>query len=292
MKKIYFALACMVCSGGMLAQTVPNGSFENWDTSQGFPNPDGWATLNILSLFTGSDYGVTQEAPGAAGASYCRLTCTADMEGMPTPAFAITGSINLLTASGSAGFPVNNLPSFLSGQYRSTINGDDQAGVACIFTRWNEVESMTDTLAIASLQIFESQSSWANFDIPIVPMMTGTPDTCVIILIAGAGNFPEVGNYLDIDDLHFTGGVSSVDESELAGFKAWPNPMDNNLLLDLSSMENVNEIELYDMHGRLMEQWQLGATRTTLNVSHLSAGSYILHVTNRKGRWTQSLVKN
>ena len=292
MKKIYFALAYIVCSGSMLAQTVPNGSFENWDNSQGFPNPDGWATLNILSLFTGSDYGVTQEAPGAAGASYCRLTCTADMEGMPIPAFAISGSINLLTSSGSAGFPVNNLPNFLSGQYRSTINGDDQAGIACIFTRWNEVESITDTLAIASLQILESQSSWTNFDIPIVPMMTGTPDTCAIILIAGAGNFPEVGNSLDIDDLHFTGGVSSVDESELAGFKAWPNPMVNNLLLDLSSMENVNEIELYDMQGRLMEQWQLGATQTTLNVSHLSAGSYILHVKNRRGLWTQSLMKN
>jgi hypothetical protein len=111
-------------------------------------------------------------------------------------------------------------------------------------------------------------------------------------LIAGSGNLPEVGNYLDIDDLHFTGGVSSVDESELAGFKAWPNPMDNNLLLDLSSMENVNEIELYDMQGRLMEQWQLGATQTTLNVSHLSTGSYILHVTNRRDRWTQSLMKN
>ncbi len=292
MKKIYLVFACMVCAVSISAQTVPNGSFENWNNTQGYPEPDGWATLNILSLFTGSDYGVTQETPGAVGSSYCRLTCTADLEGFPTPALAITGSMNLLTGGGTTGFPLNNLPNFLSGQYRSTINGDDQAGIACFFTRWNEVESMTDTLAIASLQIFESQSSWANFDIPIIPMMTGTPDTCVIILIAGAGNFPEVGNSLDIDDLHFTGGVSSVDESALAGFKAWPNPMGNDLQLDLSTMENINEIALYDMQGRLMQQWQLSATQVSLDVAQLPAGAYVMHVTNRRGRWTQSLMKN
>jgi len=67
--------------------------------------------------------------------------------------------------------------------------------------------------------------------------------------------------------------------------------MNEQLMLDLTSQENVNEITLYDMQGRLMEQWQLGATQVSLDVAQLPAGSYVLHVTNRSGRWTQSLLK-
>lgn len=291
MKKLYFALACLVFAGSMTAQTVPNGSFENWNNTQGYPEPDGWATLNILSLFTGSDYGVTQETPGAVGSSYCRLTCTADIDGVPTPALAITGSMNLLTGGGTTGFPVNNLPNFLSGKYRSTINGDDLAVIGCFFTRWNEAEGITDTLALGSFEIIESQGSWTNFDVSIVPMMTGTPDTCVIAMLAGGGNFPEVGNSIDVDDLHFTGGTASVDESAQISFNAWPNPMNEQLMLDLTGMENVNDITLYDMQGRLMQQWQMGASQVSLDVAQLPAGAYVLHVTNRRGRWSQSMLK-
>lgn len=292
MKKIYFVLALMVLASGAMAQTIPNGSFENWNNTQGYPEPDGWATFNIFSLFSGSDYGVTQESPGAVGSSFARLTCTADLEGMPTPAVAFTGSLNALTGAGTTGFPVDNLPSFLSGQYRSTINGDDLAGIICFFTQWNSADAVTDTLAVGSLEIIQSQSSWLSFDIPIFPMMAGTPDTCIILAIAGGGNVPEVGNYLDIDDLHFTGGAASVNENDIASFHAWPNPMNELLFLDLTMMDNTNEVTLYDLQGRLMEQWQVTAIQTQLDVAHLPAGSYILHISNRKGRWTHSLMKN
>jgi hypothetical protein len=291
MQKIYIALSLLVVSSCSIAQTIPNGSFENWNNTQGFAEPDNWSTFNILSLFTGADYGVTQESPGAVGNSYARLSVTADLEGMPFPAFAFTGNLNLLTESGTLGFPVNNLPSFLSGQYRSLVNGDDYAVIGCFFTRWNAAAGTSDTLAISGLEITQTENNWSNFDIPIVPMLPGTPDTCTIVLVAGGGAFPEVGNYLDVDDLHFTGGTASINENNTAAFQAWPNPMNDMLMLDLSMMDNINDVTLFDMQGRLMEQWQLSATPTKLDVAHLPAGSYILHVTNSRGRWTQALMK-
>jgi hypothetical protein len=291
MKRIYFALCLLVVSTLSVAQTIPNGSFEDWNNTQGFPEPDNWATFNIFSLFSGADYGVTQETPGAVGNSYVRLAVTADLEGMPFPAFAFSGVFDALAGTGALGFPVNGLPSFLSGQYRSAVNGDDYAVIGCYFTRWNAALGVSDTLAVSGLEITQSQNSWLNFDIPIIPMMTGTPDSCTIVLVAGGGAFPEVGNYLDIDDLHFTGGSASVAENEINSFRAWPNPMYEMFMLDLSGMDNVNEVTLFDTQGRLMEQWQLTATQTKLDVAHLPSGSYILHVTNRRGRWTQSLMK-
>ena len=291
MKRIYFALCLLVVSTLSIAQTIPNGSFEDWNNTQGFPEPDNWATFNIFSLFSGAPYGVTQETPGAAGSSYARLTVQADADGLPTPAFAFSGVFNALAGTGALGFPVNALPSFLSGQYRSAISGDDYAVIGCFFTRWNAGLGVSDTLALSGLEITQSQNGWLNFDIPIIPMMTGTPDSCTIVLVAGGGAFPEVGNYLDVDDLHFTGGTASVDSHEVASFRAWPNPMSEMLLIDLTMMDNTNEVALYDMQGRLMELWQLTATQESIDVSHLPAGSYILHVTNNRGRWTQPLLK-
>ena len=292
MKKIYLAFAFLVYVANITAQTVPNGSFENWNNTLGYPEPDGWATFNIFSLFSGTDYGVTQESPGLVGNSYCRLTCTADLEGVPTPAVAITGVINPLSGSGSAGFPVTNIPNFLSGQYRSQVVGEDIVGIFCYFTRYNAIAGITDTLAIGSLEITETQTAWGNFDLPILPLMSGTPDTCAIFMLAGVGNFPVVGNYFDVDDLHFTGGVSSVEESFITPFSAFPNPMNETLSLNLSSMENTNDVTLYTVQGMRVQQWQMGATRSTFSVEHLPAGIYVLHVSNKQGRWTQSLVKN
>ncbi len=292
MKRFYILFANLIFATSLIAQTVPNGSFENWNNTNGYPEPDGWATFNVFALFSGSDYGVTQETPGAVGSSYARLTCVADADGLPSPALAFTGTLDIFGGTGTSGFPVNNLPNFLSGQYRSVVNGDDIAGVLCFFTRWNAGAGVSDTLALGSLEITQTESNWLSFDMPIVPMMAGTPDSCTIFLIAGGGNAPEVGNYLDIDDLHFTGGTSSIDENTQAQFSAWPNPMTNLLRLDLSAMENVNEVTIYDTQGRLMEQWQLGSTQTTLDVAHLPAGCYLLHLSNRRGRWTQPLIKN
>jgi hypothetical protein len=290
MKKIYSLAAILAFTSNLFAQTVPNGSFEDWNITQGYPEPDGWATFNIFSLFSGSEYGVTQEAPGAVGASYARLTVQADADGIATPAIAFTGNLNILSGVGTTGFPVNNLPNFLSGQYRSEINGDDLAGVACFFTRWNASAGVSDTVAIGSLEIPQSQSNWLSFDMPIVPMMAGTPDTCIILMIAGGGNLPEVGNYLDIDDLHFTG-TASIDEPNATTFSVYPNPMSTELTIDLTNMETINELSLFDTQGRLVEKWQLAAIQTSVDVAHLPVGMYILHVSNSRGRWAQSLIK-
>lgn len=290
MKKLY-TLISVICLGSTLwAQTIPNASFENWNTSQGFAEPDGWATFNILALFTGADYGVTQESPGAAGNYYCKLTCTDDGTGAASPAVALTGSLNLLSGSGSAGFPVNSLPSFLSGQYRASVNGDDIAGVICFFTKWNAANGASDTLAIGSQQFIGSQPTWANFDAPIIPMMTGVPDTCIIFMIAGGGNVPEIGNYMDIDDLHFSNSVS-VSEADANPFRMYPNPAHNTLNLDLSRLQNNADVTIYAASGAMVRREQLKNAMNAMDISDLSAGLYTIQIYDGSKRWSQLLIK-
>lgn len=210
---------------------------------------------------------------------------------MPNPNYIISGEYNALSDFGHPGFPVNSIPSSLSGQIRTAINGDDFATISCLFIRREQTSGLLDTLALGVTNFTQTNENWIGFDLPITQIISGIPDTCIITMKVGFGNAPEVGNYLDVDDLHFTGGTASIDESLRIGFSAWPNPMNDQLILDLNEMENVNDITLYDMQGRLMQHWQLAATQVSLDVAQLPAGSYVLHVTNRRGRWTQSMLK-
>jgi len=287
---LFFVLAASY--GQLAAQFIPNGNFENWNSSQGFNDPNNWSTNNIFSFFSGIDYCVTQEAPGAVGNCFCRLRCVADANGIPQEAKAISGNLNMLTNYGNAGFPIQNIPTTIVGQYRTQLVGNDLAKIQCVFTRTNPTLGNRDTIAAAYLDILTSQMDWTVFELSIIPIAAGTPDTCTITLTAGSGSSPQPSNYLDVDDLHFTGGASSIDEHTNPMFSIYPNPMNDLLMIDLSAMENSNDVSLFDTQGRLLERWQLGATCTTLNMAHLPAGSYIMHVCNQRGRWTQSLMKN
>lgn len=290
MKKLYTLIAIICLGTSLAAQTIPNGGFENWNNTNGYPEPDNWATFNVLSLFVGTEYGVTQETPGVVGNSYCRLTCTDDGTGAPFPAVAMTGTINLVTGTGAAGFPVNSIPTFLSGSYRSSINGDDISGVICYFTKWNAANGVSDTLALGQTQFFTTQSSWANFDAPIYPILNGVPDSCTIVLISGAGNAPEIGNYMDIDDLHFSSS-SSVSEADASPFHMFPNPATNMLNLDLSRLHSNADVTIYSGSGALVRREQLKNAMNMMDISDLSSGLYTIQIYDGSKRWSQVLIK-
>jgi len=290
MKKLYTLIAILCLGTSLSAQTIPNGGFENWNNTNGYPEPDNWATFNIMALFSGTDYGVTQGTPGAVGSSYCKLTCTDDGTGVASPAVALTGTLNILTGTGTTGFPVNSLPNFLSGQYRASINGDDIAGVICFFTKWNAANNASDTLAIAQSQFATSQASWTNFETPVIPVLSGVPDSCVIVLIAGGGNVPEIGNYMDIDDLHFSSS-SSVSEADASPFQMFPNPAHNMLNLDLSRLHSNADVSIYSGSGALVRREQLKNGMNTMDISDLASGLYTVQIYDGSKRWSQLLIK-
>jgi len=292
MKLRDYLFACLIlASSAFHSQTIPNGSFETWNNSAGYPSPANWTTNNVIPFFTGSQYGVTQELPGTQGNYYCKIACAESPEGSAFPSYIITGAYDALSEYGSPGFPINAIPSALSCQFRSSISGDDFARVSCFLTRINDATGMRDTIATGVAEISQSEQAWTNLDIPISLLNSETPDTCVIIIRAGAGNNPQIGNYIDIDDLHFTGGAASLDEGEIVRFHAWPNPMTEMLMIDLSMMDNTNDVTLFDMQGRLIEQLQLTAAQVMIDVAHLQTGAYLLRITNRRGSWIQPLLK-
>ncbi|MFM7728213.1 MAG: T9SS type A sorting domain-containing protein, partial [Flavobacteriales bacterium] len=183
--------------------TIPNGNFESWNSSQGFPEANNWSSLNALSFATGASFGTSQLSPGLSGDYFCRLSVMPNSQGTSNPAAVIAGDYNFITGTGSNGFPVSEVPPTLFGYYRSNVNAPDFAAAGVYFTKYNAALNQTDTVASGTFVFNQYVTNWTPFYIDIETFTSETPDTCQIFFVIGGGYAPIAGNYLDIDNLTF-----------------------------------------------------------------------------------------
>ncbi len=68
----------------------------------------------------------------------------------------------------------------------------------------------------------------------------------------------------------------SVSENALTGFTYFPNPSSG--MVQLQSITNIESVSLYNLVGQQVFTAKLSATSSSIDVSHLSAGTYIMQV--------------
>ncbi|MDD4760480.1 MAG: T9SS type A sorting domain-containing protein [Bacteroidaceae bacterium] len=68
----------------------------------------------------------------------------------------------------------------------------------------------------------------------------------------------------------------SVTEHALSGFSYFPNPSSG--MLQLQSVKNMESVSLYNLVGQEVFTAKVNAASSTIDVSHLSAGTYIMKV--------------
>jgi len=79
------------------------------------------------------------------------------------------------------------------------------------------------------------------------------------------------------------GGTSSVSENNLAHkMKAWPNPVTDVLNLELKN-EQQARIALYNLQGQKVKQQLLTESRSSLDLSDLPAGAYLIRMEGQAG---------
>ncbi len=183
--------------------TIPNGSFESWNSDLGFPEANNWTSLNAISAMQGASFGTSQLSPGFAGDYYCKLTVMPNALGAPTPAAVFAGDYNIIAGTGSSGFPISEIPPSLYGYYRSSVSAPDAAVVGVYFTKYNSALSQTDTVAFGTFVFGQYVMNWTPFYVDIDTLINETPDTCQMVFLIGGGYAPVVGNFLDIDNLTF-----------------------------------------------------------------------------------------
>jgi hypothetical protein len=86
------------------------------------------------------------------------------------------------------------------------------------------------------------------------------------------------GDYCNTKTGCFTYIVSSSEDDELAEMTIYPNP--SNGIVEINSSITIDQIELIDMHGRLVfgTQYLDKNKHKSLNFEHISAGQYNLKI--------------
>nr|MDQ3016395.1 T9SS type A sorting domain-containing protein [Bacteroidota bacterium] len=129
---------------------------------------------------------------------------------------------------------------------------------------------------------FRAEGNWTtNWGAATFPTGTGTQDGPNIPVIGGTYGITfnsETGEFVFGDPL-----TSTQDILDPSSIKAYPNPAQDVLYLDLDAIDITGEVSLqvYDMDGKsLLSDKQLVSENMKLNVAGLSNGYYTLMISN------------
>jgi len=295
MKKTLLLSFAFVANFTMLkAQSIPNAGFENWTNMGAYSNPTGWDQLNSLTNLA-SIYTCEQGTPGNVGTYYLKLTSkTAGTFGV-VPGVAASGLIDVATQQPKSGFAFNAQPQALTGKWQHMIFGSSQGFIDVQLTKWNSTSNSRTIVANGHVDLTGMAMSWANFSIPLAYLETFAPDSCIISMRA-SGNAPTNNDYLWIDELAFTGSVTAINQlNNNSNISLFPNPSSSTLMIDLSILKNTAaEIKIFDLQGQeiyALNKLTLSAN-TSIDISSLAAGNYILNIISSEGLISKKFIKN
>ena len=122
---------------------------------------------------------------------------------------------------------------------------------------------------------------WQNQCLPSV--------TATIPVVAGQSYYCFVVNTGAVTDIIFDNCQLSVDSNEIQGFAFYPNPAND--ILNLTSIDNIDSVALYNILGQKVIDLNVNATTTQVDVSRLSVGTYILKVSSNGQTGTYKVIK-
>lgn len=84
-------------------------------------------------------------------------------------------------------------------------------------------------------------------------------------------------------------GTNDFDTQNL--LKLYPNPIKDFITIETNSLDH-SKLNVFDATGQFVFSKELKATSTTLNISHLSAGTYLFRISNDTGTVTKKVIKD
>ena len=99
-------------------------------------------------------------------------------------------------------------------------------------------------------------------------------------------------NQVDLDGRSEISGIVKIITDNAGGFITGPNPASTSVTVYRQNNTEAAKIELMDVNGKLLKQLNMGGAvpSTTINVSSLSKGVYLLKLTTGKGIQTEKIM--
>ncbi|MEI7597600.1 MAG: T9SS type A sorting domain-containing protein [Bacteroidota bacterium] len=281
MKKFTLIVLVFVSSYSVFGQTVPNGGFENWSSS----DPDNWKSSNFMIPSS-----VTKSTSANSGSNAAKLE-TKTYTFTAAPGSLTLGKItqNGFSANVTGGVPFTARPDSLVGYYKNSLQSGDASyfGVG-LFKRTNGV---LDTIALGKMTKNSTVANFTRFSLPLTYRSSETPDTMNILLMSSANILSAlVGTVLYIDDLSFIynpAGISFQIPVNTGSLKYYPNPAGSYLIVET---EKSNAIQILNALGQVIKNFDTDDLKVNINVEDLPTGTYFVRAINKKESITKKLV--
>jgi Secretion system C-terminal sorting domain len=293
--KLLSLLAASFVGTAAMAQ-MPTMDFESWSSQSGPPaynDPQGWATVNILSnaLLGSNPVTVFRESNNPHGGTYCMRITSAALTNNPAPAdipdtvgLALTGSITLFPTQGIfPGFAYTARPASISAYMRYTPS---PLGDSCFFyaalTRWNGTSR--DTIGVAGNIIATTVTNWTLYNMPFIydPAFASVqPDSFVIACSATDDVFPHVNSSMFVDDISVNGWVGVNEPMALNGVSVFPNPASEFTTIRTNNPA-ARQAVVYDMTGREVARYTFENGEVNAAAWNFAAGVYNYTILNEE----------
>ena len=257
--------------GGACDEENPNdGTFEN-----GFNCSSAAAFMTANDVTVAADENFTLENITASifangGISNVDVNYYDDAAGLPGSLIGSEASVtidNQAVIGSNFGFDVNEVEMSVT---PFTFNG--QVGVPT--TYWIEL-SVTDGGATGSVfWVVTSSTAIGNPTAQFDGAAWGIPDPLMDGVYIWSGTCDSLG----------------VSDNALAGFSYYPNPATE--VLSLKSANTIESVSLFNLLGQQVISTEIGATTSDINLSGLTAGTYIMKVTVDGQTGTYKVLKN
>lgn len=271
------------------AVSQPNGGFENWSTEYNYQSPDGWQTLNFLSVFLAPNSLSAFKATGVDkhSGNYALKLKSIFINNNPLPdlvndtiGYVFTGKVIVSPPSLKFGIPYVGRPEKLELWAKYFPVGMDLAGVSIALQKWNGISA--DTIAYGDI-IIDSTLTYTLFKIDIAYQTNELPDTMIIGFASSyKKSLARVGSTLYIDDVVLTGWVGIEEKNIYTDkVKVFPNPATDAISIN-AEIEDAHNIQLTDVSGKLMGNYKIQHYNTNINTALFAEGIYFYEIRNRE----------
>ncbi len=273
------------------AVSQPNSGFENWSTEFNYQSPDGWQTLNFISVFLAPNSLSAFKATGVDkhSGNYALKLKSIFINNNPLPdlvndtiGYVFTGKVNVSPPSLKFGIPYVGRPEKLEVWAKYFPVGMDLAGVSITLKKWNGTRS--DTIAYGDI-IIDSTLTYSLFQIDIAYRSNELSDTMIIGFASSyKKSNARVGSTLYIDDVALTGWVGIEEKNiYIDKVKVFPNPATDAININ-AQMEEADNIQLIDVSGKSIRNYKIQNYNANINTALFAEGIYFYEIRDRENK--------
>lgn len=275
---------------------IPNPGFENWESNSNATDWNSSFSTTIMGFIPVSYSAGTQTTDAHSG-SYAmqlqRQTISAMSQTFQVPGLCQLGEFNIdtiismvmsqqydldLARMMGGGVPFTQIPINVKAWVKFIPDGNvtDTMLIAVYLTKHNELTG--DQIVAQGLYYNNNaMNDYTEVTIPIEVLIDGeTPENLNIIFSTAAGyNCGEAELFVDDISVETPSGIK---EFNSFSFSVTPNPSSDVITVHTQEI-GAFTVEMFDLSGRKVLQLEKLTENASIPVAHLSAGTYLLQVT-------------